>query len=127
MSLKRPFRIEITDVTSKTYVDFVEINSSISDNGALSIYVNILKDISNIHSEVTIMLVSASGNYDLELVNRTIDACQFLSNKRHEPILQVFWKQLTKNGAFPKRCPFLKVKHFELFIAKKITILNYYI
>lgn len=102
--------MEFTNVSSRSYVDFVEINSSISANGALSIYINLLQDISNIYTKVEMMMVSSNGNYDLELANKTFDGCEFLGNKRYEPILQVFWKTLTKNTTFPKRCPLAKVK-----------------
>lgn len=103
-------------------MDFFEVNSSISTNGAISLYVNVLKDIPNIHAKVVIQLQSSSnGKYDLELANTTLDACEFFRNRKYEPILQLFYKTLTKNGQFAKSCPIRKVKVLKKFQKKNLS------
>lgn len=107
---KRPFRIEVTNVSTASYVNFTQMNSSISTNGALSMYMNILQDISDVYAKIEILIASSSGNYDLELVNKTIHVCEFFRNRRYEPIVQLFYKAMTKTGSFPHSCPIRKVK-----------------
>lgn len=113
--MKRPFQVRVTNISSISYVDFIQLNSSISTKGAFSLYVNALQDISSLHVKVLIMLGSAGENYDLQLLNRTVDACEFLKNRKHEPILQVFYKSVTNGeGVYPKTCPMPKVNWFGI-------------
>lgn len=106
---KRPFRLAVTKMSIKSFVNYGEVNSSISTSGAISIYVNILQDISEMNAKVVILIESSSGNYDLELVNKTINVCEFFRNRRYEPMLQVFYKSINKGGNLPKSCPLRKV------------------
>lgn len=119
--LKRPFQIKITNVSSKSYVDFLEMNSSISTNGALSLYINAVQDVSNLHAKVVILVLSSSGNYDLVLANTTVDVCEFYRNKKYVPILQMFYRTFTKTGTFPKSCPIRKVKISDNFFRKVLN------
>ncbi|KAG4074437.1 hypothetical protein HA402_015133 [Bradysia odoriphaga] len=89
-------------------VDYVEMNSSISSSGLISLFFNVKKNVPDFYAKVLITVDTTNGGYDLELINRTIDGCEFYRNPKYEPIPQVFYKFLTKNGVFPKRCPVTK-------------------
>lgn len=93
----------------ESFVDFVEVNSSLTNRG-LSVYVNFLQNFVNPYAKVLITFLSSSGKYDLELANTTVNACEFFRNRKYFPILQVFYRALTKSSTFPKKCPILKVK-----------------
>lgn len=50
-----------------------------------------------------------SGNFKLEFMNRTVDACKFLHNPRYELLLQILYKIMLQKGHLPQRCPVKKV------------------
>lgn len=52
---------------------------------------------------------SGNGVYDMEIVNRTINLCEFFINPRYEPIIQVFYKAVSRNAVVPSSCPVQKV------------------
>lgn len=53
---------------------------------------------------------SDNGNYNIELLNRTIDLCKFYKNKRYEPILQAIFKLFEEYMPnWFTRCPTNKV------------------
>ncbi|KAG4073783.1 hypothetical protein HA402_001007 [Bradysia odoriphaga] len=99
-------------------VDHIDTNSSISSNGSISLFFNLRQDIPNLYAKVLITVNTTKRIYDLELINRTIDSCEFYRNTKYEPIAQVFYKLLTKNGKFPKRCPITK----NLYFLKDVAI-----
>ncbi|KAG4073610.1 hypothetical protein HA402_000834 [Bradysia odoriphaga] len=99
-------------------VDYIETNSSISSSGSISLFFNVKRSVPNFYSKVLLTVDSSNGVYDLELINRTIDTCEFYRNPKYEPILQVFYKLLTKDGIFPKRCPIMK----NLYFLKDVVI-----
>lgn len=103
-------------------VDFIEVNSSISTNGSMSMFMNVLQNVPQFYAKVKITLESSNGTHDLELINKTLNACEFLNNPKYEPIVQVFYKALTKSGNFLKRCPVTKVR--VRFIIISLLILS---
>lgn len=107
---QRPFKIEITNLSTYSLVNYMESNSSISKQNSVSIYINVLKYLTEIYAKVTVIITSANGNYSSVLFNKTIDCCEFLKNPKYEPIVQVFYRALTINGSFPKNCPITKVR-----------------
>lgn len=119
--LQRPFQIEFTNVSTRSFVNSNEVNSSISATGSISFYVNLLQDVASVYAITEILVESTRGKYDLELVNKTINYCRFLSDRKYEPIAQVFYKMFSKSSNFPKSCPIRKVimcedcKGYEVF------------
>ncbi len=72
-------------------------------------FVNLAQTVPNVYVQAVITIETSDGIYDLQLINKTIDGCKFLHNPGYEPIVQVFYRELTRTGTFPKRCPFTKV------------------
>lgn len=107
--LKRPYVVEFTNVSTDSLVHYVQVNSSISANGSISIYVNFLRDVFNVYVKTVITVASADQVYDLELINKSVNFCEFLRNGKYEPILQVLYKIFNKNRSFPTSCPVRKV------------------
>lgn len=58
---------------------------------------------------------SANEVYDMEYINRTIDYCKFFSNKRYEPVLQVFFGIFAAKSDMARSCPIKKVIRDGLF------------
>lgn len=69
--------VEFTNVSSYSLVNFIEVNSSISTTGAISIYANFLQDVSNVYFKALIGIGTADQVYDLEFMNKTLNFCQF--------------------------------------------------
>lgn len=107
---QRPFRIDVMNTKSISFVDYIEVNTSVNQNGHVTLYVNALKNIPNPYGLLQIFKESSNGKHNLVLVNATIPYCNFLNDRKLFPIAQVFYRVLTKKGDFPKRCPILKVK-----------------
>lgn len=57
--------------------------------------------------EVT--LDSGGGTFDLVYMNRTVDTCMFLKNKKVNIIVDIIYKILTAYGELPTTCPLQKV------------------
>lgn len=113
---QRPFRVEISNVTTKTFVSSIEIKSTVSTGGSLSFYWNVLEDLPlPLYAKAKVMLKSSSGYYDLEMINRTIEVCKFFNDRKYEPILQVFFKLFIKTSKFPSSCPIRKVNLYNVF------------
>ena len=89
-------------------VNYIETNSSVSSNGSLSLFFNVLRDVPSSYSKSLIMVDPSNGVY-VELVNKMIDNCEFYRNPKYEPIAQIFYRTLAKNAFFPKSCPIRKV------------------
>lgn len=79
-------------------------------------FLNVLQNVrQQYYAKVIIKLESSNGNYDLELINKTMYTCDFFNNPKYEPIAQVFYRALTKSGTFVNRCPITKVYEFDYY------------
>lgn len=106
---QRPYVVEFTNISTFSRVNFIEINSSISTVGSISIHLNFLQDVYNMFAKTVIKLETSDQVYDLEFINKTINVCEFFKNRKYEPILQLLYKVLNKNRSFPTSCPIRKV------------------
>lgn len=68
------------------------------------------------------------GQYNVELMNRTIDMCKLFSNKLYEPLVQIVFEILRRYGDMPNSCPVKAVSHSPLFLLLIVlkTILPYF-
>ncbi len=82
---------------------------TVNDN-ALSIHVQIKEPLIKpiIRSQIYLQSLE-NGQYEVELMNRTIDVCKFLSNKLHEPLLQIAYQIVQDYGTAPDSCPVKEV------------------
>lgn len=93
----------------KSFNRLTNINASLSPSGALSVFVEILEDVNHPFAHAEIYADSGTGQYDFEVINRTVDICKFFHKKRYEPLLQLVYKTISENGAWPTSCPIRKV------------------
>lgn len=106
---QRPFKLTAKNVTWKILSNSVAMNASISQSGAFNIWVQILENLNQPFVHTEIYVDSGKGEIDFELLNRTIDICEFLRNQRYEPLLQIFYAIVRERGSWPKTCPVQKV------------------
>lgn len=98
-----------SNISSTVYSDKYVVNASVSKN-ALNLYFQINEDLSHPMASVEIYLESTdNGQYNIELMNRTIDLCTFFSNKFYEPLIQIIFGILKQYGDFPDSCPVKRV------------------
>lgn len=66
------------------------------------------------HTEI--YLESDRGNYNLELLNRTVDLCQFYQNKTFKPLVQLILKLFEEHFThWFKSCPVYKVRNILMW------------
>lgn len=110
---QRPFKIIISNVTVETYSPKCRMNASFADSGMFNIHVEFLKRIRKPFMHTDLYLQSENGIYDLELLNHTVDLCEFYKNKRFKPVVQVILKLFEEHFTYWfKSCPVNKVKVF---------------
>lgn len=105
---KRPFQFQFRNLSTQSFSKVIDINSSISNN-EISIYANILEQLPNLYSKLILTFESTNEVYDMESINRTIDICRLFSDRRYEPILQIFYNIFTAKSGTSRRCPVKKV------------------
>lgn len=91
------------------------MNASIADSGLFNIYVEFLKTIRKPFMHTELYLESDRGNYDMELINRTTDLCEFYKTKTFKPLVQLILKSFESYlPHWYKSCPVNKVKTLSI-------------
>lgn len=107
--------VEFTNISTYSLVDFLQVNSSLSSNGSISVYLTSQRVLTNVYAKIVINIESADHQvYDLEFINKTVNVCEFLDNKTNEPLLQGLYSVLNKDRSFPTSCPLRKVYRMML-------------
>lgn len=96
-------------VTQEKFSNLTNVNAALSPTGALTIFVEVLGDVNHPFAHTKIYVDSGNGQYDFEIMNRTVNFCEFFRSKSYEPLLQIFYKILLENGPWPTACPIRKV------------------
>lgn len=107
--LQRPFKFSLKNVVWKSFGNLTYANASLSPDGALSVFVQILENLNHPIAYTEVYVDSGNGQYDFEILNRTVNLCEFLRNKRYEPLLQIFYRIVSEGGSWPTACPIQKV------------------
>lgn len=85
------------------------------ENDLLNISVNILRDIYRPFVHFELLYESGQGNYDLVYMNKTIDVCMFLNNRKLNIFFQIMYRILSDYVELPERCPIRRVNSFSNF------------
>lgn len=113
---QRPFKIIISNVTVESHSPKCRINNSFADTGTFSVNVEFLKRIRNPFMHTDLYLESDNGKLDMELLNSTVDLCQFYRTKRFKPVVQLILKLFEEHFThWFKSCPVNKVKNCFFF------------
>lgn len=89
------------------YVDF---NITKRQSNGHVMYFNVLKDNIDLYSNVAVHLVTANTPSSTEFVNKTINICKLINDRRYEPFIRIFYlifREYSPN--FFNRCPIKKV------------------
>lgn len=112
-TLQRPFKIIISNIEVETFSPKCRINASFAyaDSGIFNIFVEFRKRIRNPFMHTDLYLESNNGTYDMELLNHTVDYCEFLKQSRFRPVAQLILKLFEEHFThWFKTCPLNKVK-----------------
>ncbi|KAG4070838.1 hypothetical protein HA402_011064, partial [Bradysia odoriphaga] len=105
----RPFKIVISDIKVQTFSPKCQMNASVDASGILSIYVEFSKSIRKPFMHTEIYLESDRGNYNMELLNQTVDLCKFYKRKSFKPLVHLILKLFEDHFAhWFKSCPVSK-------------------
>lgn len=98
------------------------MNASFADSGVFNIHVEFLKRIRNPFMHTDLHLESDNGKYDLELLNSTVDLCEFYKNKRFKPVVQMILKLFEEHFTYWfKSCPVKKVNKVFFMESNELT------
>lgn len=89
--------------------DNVAFNSTVDENSKISFYLNIKRDQTNAFVHVTYLFADKDGNYNMVYVNKTLDFCAFLANRRLDVVLRIAFAVGERFGHLPSHCPIKKV------------------
>lgn len=104
--------------------DYLEVNATIEENGTLSYYAQFKSDQASFYIRVAVYRINAKGIADAEILNKTVNVCNFL--KRKDRISKMIFENIFAYGFLPKTCPMKRVKKkWEIFEYLAITKLLY--
>lgn len=73
-----------------------------------------LKDIADLHANISIHFETNKNNFNIEFMNRTISLCKLIHDRRYEPFMRIFYELMKQySPEYINKCPIEKVfKHF---------------
>lgn len=84
--------------------EIVDLNVTINEN-SFDANINILRDMSQPFLDLEVV-----HDFDMVYLNKTIDVCTFLSNRKSNILVDLIYRILSDHGELPKRCPIRRVK-----------------
>lgn len=75
----------------------------------LDVYINFVQDLPQTSIDLTVLHDSGGDKYDLVYMNKTVDVCQFLLNRKTNIFFDIVYKLIRDYIALPDRCPLRKV------------------
>lgn len=103
---KRPYKIVIRNISTKSFIDTIAVNSSANnETGSFSIYINILEEFPIMFAGFELRLQTQRNVYGLSLLNRTIDFCKYFENHDSEPYINIVYETISSFGNLPQNCP----------------------
>lgn len=81
-----------------------------------NVHFNVLRELTQLFVDFEYIHDSGDGKYDMVYANKTIDICEFLSNRKVNVLLDIAYKILTESGDLPKKCPIPRVGEIITFI-----------
>lgn len=69
----------------------------------------VYEDYATLSINLEFIAESQNGKLNLEVVNRTVDYCDFLLHRESDPFFNIFFKVLSQQSNIPEQCPIKKV------------------
>lgn len=108
--LQRSFEITLMKTLARSDTDYIDVNVTLSNDTGLNSYILLKRKLEIIYLQIGFHAESRKGHYDLEVVNKTVNMCQFLKNMDDEPLLKVIYSIILNHSNLPRQCPFEKVR-----------------
>lgn len=104
------YRVAATKAKCESLTDKMQLNISITETGGLNLYVNLKEDLHDLYTSVILAVdLNNHGEYDFDMVKRTVNCCKLFKDHSYEPVVQFLYKIFLDNGHFPTDCPVKKV------------------
>lgn len=87
----------------------LDFNLTLKNESLIDAHLIFVKDIPQLFLDLEVNFDSGDGTYSMVYMNRTIDLCTFLNNRKTNPLLDISYRILTAHGGLPKKCPMRKV------------------
>lgn len=106
------YQVLPTKVKSEALSEKAQHNISISDDGGLSLYINLKEDLPDLYMTINLdMNFDAEKDNDVDVVKRTVNCCQLFNDSSYAKEVQFFYKIFLDHGHFPVKCPVKKVRN----------------
>lgn len=89
--------------------EIADLNITMHNKSALDAYLNVLRDVPQLFVDFEDLHDSGGGIYDMIYMNKTIDVCMFLNNRKSNALLDIFYRTFADYGDLPKKCPIRRV------------------
>lgn len=88
------------------------MNASLSEDGALSVFLKPLRDIGQVFLTVVLRFSTDDRSFDINYLNKTVDFCKLTSKPRYEPFIKLGYKIVSEKVHLPQSCPIKKVVRY---------------
>lgn len=112
------------NVSSTVFSDKYDLNVTLIKN-VLTVFFRVNEDVAIpvLWAEIFFQSLD-TGQYNLEVMNRTINMCIFVRNKLYEPLIQIGYRIMQEHGDVPLSCPLKKVRElYRKFVSFQIIFL----
>ncbi|XP_037044276.1 uncharacterized protein LOC119080157 [Bradysia coprophila] len=109
----RPFTIEMQNLTYELlHPNVVDVNITMKNRTHLDVHINFGRDIPQAFIDLTVLHDAGDDKFDLVYMNKTVDICQFLTNRKSNIFFDIVYKVMLEYAAtLPDRCPIRKKKY----------------
>lgn len=88
----------------------VDLNITVKNRSHIDVHINFVRDIPQAYIDLTVLHDSGDDKFDLVYMNKTVDVCQFLLNRKTNIFFDIVYKLMLEYATnLPERCPLRKV------------------
>lgn len=97
------------------------MNASVSLAKGLTLYLDVLEELDELYTEVSLVVdLNDKNEYDFDVVRRSFDTCKLFKDPTYEPVVQFLYRMFLEKGFFPSECPIKPVDFGKLFQFKSL-------
>ncbi|XP_037038390.1 uncharacterized protein LOC119075911 [Bradysia coprophila] len=103
----RPYEIKLTNFSFSSVNNNFTFNVTIT-NSVIDAWIDVKETIEQLYVHPEVHLDLGNGKYDFEFMNRRVDVCRLLRDKKYEPLIQMAFRSILPYCNCPSRCPISK-------------------
>lgn len=92
--------------------EFLDFNVTFQNKTLFDVHINFPRDLSLVYLDLLVLHDSGDANYDMVYMNKTVDFCHFLTNRKSNIFFEIAYRRMADYADLPKRCPVRKVTNF---------------